>query len=253
MTGKDRSHEAVVYVIPEKGLLIDEGMIFQPESVTLSPNQPRKVFLLVYVKMIEGGSTITITSDNESIHVSQEEITVNEADAIRHIVKYEIEVWGEGTGQDGVISAEHHANMALLGIRVRLKDETGDDKSRKGMFNEPEYSHEPKPLQRTAYSSEDGKVIIYVNFPSVQHYLGDKGQYRKSLPAQVFVADLVAERCFHEIAKRKVTVSGATLRPEAIPDRIQRDAFKLSREHGKKVHEVLVDKDLLIESRKIDE
>jgi len=60
--GKKRS-KAVVYVIPEKELLLDEGMIFQPESVTLRPNQPRKVFLLVYVKMIEGGSTITITSD----------------------------------------------------------------------------------------------------------------------------------------------------------------------------------------------
>lgn len=236
-TGNNLS-QAKVYVIPEKELLLSEGMVFQPESLTLRPNRPRRVYLLVYVKMIEGGSTIRISSDNESTHVSKDEVIVNEADATRHIAKYELEVWDEGAGQNAVITAEYETYMALLEVHVRSKEEQ-EEKGRKGMFNEPEFDYDPEPPQRTLYSAETGKVTVYVNFPSVQHYLGEDCRHRKTLPAQVLVADLVAEKCFYEIAKRKVETSGVTLRPEAIPDRIQRDSIELSRKYGKKVHEAL--------------
>jgi len=74
----------------------------------------------------------------------------------------------------------------------------------------------------------------------------------KTLPAQVLVADLLAERCFLEIARKKVESSGAIIRTEAKPDRIQRDAQELSLKYGKKVHEALVDQNLVSESRKIN-
>lgn len=250
ITGNNSS-EAKIHVIPEKDLLLEEGMAFQPESLTLRPNQPRKVYLLVYIKMIPGGSIIKISSDNESVHISKEQIIVNEIDATRHIAKYELEVWGEGPGQDAMITAEYETYMALLETHVRSKEPSPEEKGRKGMFNEPEFDYTLDPLQRTTYSTETGKVTIYMNFPSVQHYLGDRCQYRKTLPAQVFLADLIAERCFYEIAKKKVESSGVTLRPEAIRDRIQRDAFDLSRKYGKKVHEALVDQNLLNEYKAI--
>jgi len=251
-TTGNNSSQAKIYVTPEKDLLLDEGMVFQPESLTLRPNKPRKVYLLVYVKMIEGGSTIKISSDNESINISKDKIIVSEADATRHVAKYELEVWGEGAGQDAVITAECQTYMALLDARIRSK-ESSDDKNRKGMFNEPEPNYDPNPLQRTSYSTETGKVIIYVNFPSIKHYLGDTCQYMKTLPAQVLVADLLAERCFLEIARKKVESSGAIIRLEAKSDRIQRDAQELSLKYGKKVHEALVDQNLVNECREIDE
>ncbi|MEW6355183.1 MAG: ATP-binding protein [Planctomycetota bacterium] len=236
--------EAKVYVVPEKELLLEEGMVFQPETLTLRPNQPRRVSLLVYVKRIFDGSTISISSDNESIHISDTEITVNEADATRHVAKYQLEVWGEGTDQDAVVTAEFENCMALLQVRVRSKDEQ-EQKGRQGMFKEPDFNYDLEPHQRSQYSAETGKVIIYVNFPSVQHYLGEECQYRKTLPAQILIADLVAERCFYEIAQMKVQKSGAVIRPEAIYDRIQRDAYELSKKYGKKVHQALVDQKML--------
>jgi hypothetical protein len=201
--------------------------------------------------MIEGGSAIRILPDNESVHVSTNEIIVNEADAIRHVAKYELEVWGEGAGQNAIITAQHEFYMALLEVRVRSKDEQ-EEKSRKGMFSEPEFNiTDLEPLQRTQYSAETGKVFIYVNFPSVRHYLGDHCRYRKTLPAQVLVADLVAETCFREIAKKKVDLRGATFSPGAVPDRIQRDAYELSRKYGKKVHEALVDQKLIEDAKSV--
>ncbi len=247
-TTGNRQSQAKIIVVPEKELLMEEGMVFQPESLTLRPNKPRKVFLLVYIKMIEGGNKIKITSDNNSIHISRDEIKVNEADAKRHVAKYELEVWGEGAGQNAVITAEHETYIALLDARVKSKKDK-PDKGRKGMFNEPEPNYDSRPLQRTSYSTETGKVIIYVNFPSVKHYIGDTCQYMKTLPAQVLVADLIAERCFLEIARRKVESSGVVLRPAAKPDRIQRDAQELSLKYGKEVHEALVDRNMIEESR----
>lgn len=246
----NRFSEAKISVVPEKDILLEEGMIFQPESVTLRPNQPRKVYLLVYIKIIEGGSKIKICSDNESIKISDSEIFVNESEAIRHVAKYEIEIWGEGAGQDGMITAECDEHIALLEVHTRSK-ETDQKKGRKGMFSEPDFSFDQEPLQRTSYSEETGKVIIYVNFPSVQLYLGEDCRFKKTLPAQVMIADLVAERCFYEIAKKKVLNSGAIIRPEAIQDRIQRDAFELSRKYGRKLHEVLVNQDLLTQAKNL--
>ena len=59
------------------------------------------------------------------------------------------------------------------------------------------------------------------------------------------LADLVGERCFYEIAKKKVDSGSALIRPEARTDKIQSEAYILSRKFGKKVHEALVDQDML--------
>ncbi len=59
----------------------------------------------------------------------------------------------------------------------------------------------------------------------------------------MLIADLIAERCFFEMArakKRDVAIS-----PEAIAERIQRDVQDLSRKHGRRVHMALVDASLL--------
>jgi len=51
----------------------------------------------------------------------------------------------------------------------------------------------------------------------------------------------------------KVESSGAIIRTQAKPDRIQRDAQELSLKYGKKVHKALVDQNLVNESRSIVE
>lgn len=243
----DKITEAKIYVVPEKEVYVD-GMMFQPEKVRLRPNQSRKVFLLIYTKIIGDSSTIKIFSDNEAIHISKDNIVVNEADATRHIAKYELEVWGEGDGQKAIITAQYENWIALLDIRIESKEQP-EDKDKKGMFNEPEYNMtEMEPLQRVTYSEETGKVTIYVNFPSIKHYLGENGKYRKTLPAQILIADLIAEKCFNEIAKKKAVVS-ASLNPAAIHERIQRDSGELSKRYGRKIHEALVDQKILKENQ----
>ncbi|MFH0989225.1 MAG: hypothetical protein V1799_04315 [bacterium] len=243
------SKEAKLFVVPEKELLLDQGMVFQPESVTLRPNKPRKVFLLVYVKIIQGGSIIKLSSDNEAVQLSKSEIIVNEADADKHVAKYELDIWGEGEGQEAMITAECEQYIALLEAHVHSKDET--TKELGGMFSEPQFDYDPDPPQRTRYSAETGRVFIYVNFPSVFHYLGEECKYKKTLTAQVLIADLVAERCFYEIAKKKVETSGVLLRPDAKADKVQFYNYELSKKYGRRIHEALVDQNLLVESKNL--
>ena len=240
------SKDAKIFVVPEKGLLLEEGMAFQPETVTLRPNKPRKIYLLVYIKMIESGSVIKLSSDNEAVHLSKSTIIVNEADAERHIAKYEVEIWGEGEGQEAMVTAECQQYIALLQASVYSKED--QPKEPTGMFSEPTFDYDPDPPLRTAYSAETGKVIIYANFPSVFHYLGEGCKFKKTLAAQVFIADLVAERCFFEIARRRVA-NDPLIRPEAKADKIQRYAYEFSKKYGRRIHEALVDQTQLSKSK----
>jgi hypothetical protein len=236
------SKEAKVFVVPEKELLLEEGMAFQPETVTLRPNKPRKVYLLVYVKIVESGSIIRLSSNNEAVQISKSDIHVNESDAERHVAKYELEVWGEGEGQEAWITAQCEHSNAFLEVYVHSKEESPKEPT--GMFSEPSFEDDPDPPQRSAYSTETGKVIIYVNFPSVIHYLCEGCKYKKTIAAQVLIADLVAERCFFEMARKRVT-GDSLIRQEAKADKIQLHTYELSKKYGRRIHEALVDQNLL--------
>ncbi|MEK0338143.1 MAG: hypothetical protein QQN41_11985, partial [Nitrosopumilus sp.] len=244
------STESRVTVLEEKELLLKEGMLFQPESITLRPGQPKKVYLLVYIKIIKGGCSIKLSSDNESINLSKDEIQVAITDAVHHMAKYEIEIWGDGIGQNGIISAECEDSIALLDVKIRSKQEkkpTGP----KGMFNPPKFSDESQPQQRSSFSKTSGQVIIYINFPSVKHYLGENREHSNTLSAQVVIADLLAEQCFHQIAKQKIEKGSVVVSAKNTPYLIERDKNELSFRFGKKLHKAFVDQQLLKEQQKI--
>ena len=235
--------EATVFVEPEKEeneYLFKYGLVFRPESLTVRINRTRRTLLRVYVKVIEGGSKIALKSDHDHVHVWPEEVVVNEADARRHVAEYEVEVWGDEPDVTAIVTAECEHRDALLEVNVRMEEEKERPRGQGMFFGEPYFDQEDlEPLQRISYSRETGRITIYANFPSIRLYLGQDLRHKKSLAAQVLVADLIAERCFFEMArakKREVAIS-----PEALPERIQRDAQELSKKYGMRVHEALVD------------
>jgi len=248
----NRRTEAKILVLAEKDLksiLYEEGLLFQPESITLRPNQPKTIHLLVYTKIIGTGEVIRITSDNDAVHTGVDSMIVNEAIAERHIVRYGLEIWGLGHGQDAIITAEYQDALALLDVRTRSKDDK-PKKGPQGMFSEPEFIFEENPLQPTNFSKEKGKVMIYVNFPTVLPYLGPEREFAQSLVSQVFVANTVMDRCFNAIASRKVETTGMVLSPETKPYTISKFMNELLKEYGAKVQKALVDQAFLKEHLK---
>jgi hypothetical protein len=239
-----RVAKAHLDVTPEQVLLLEEGMVFEPQTVIVQPNHQRRVSLHVYVKVVPDGSTIKLTSDNPAIHVSRDQLVVVEAEAQRNIVTFELEVWGDGAGQDALIQAEYEDwSTALLQVTVRSKKPV-EPAGRKGMFSEPKYNPDPDPLQRANYSRETGEVIIYLNFPTVREYLGANREFAKTLPAQVLVADILTERCLREVARDKAEKRGA-ITEAALRDRVDRDTNDLIKMYGSRIHKALVDQDLL--------
>ena len=65
------------------------------------------------------------------------------------------------------------------------------------------------------------------------------------MSAQVLVADIVAEQCFLSIANKVVEESSVLLDPSQKYIRVQQKAFELSKKFGEKIHQVLVDQELL--------
>jgi len=240
--------QATVFVEPEgeeNKYLFKDGLVFRPESLTVRMNRTRRALLRVYVKVIEGGSKIALKSDHDSIHLWPEEVVVNESDARRHVAEYEVEISGDEPDVTAIVTAECEDRGAILEVKVRMEEEKERPKGQEGMFSGEPYfdQEEAEPLQRISYSLETGKTTIYANFPSIRFYLGENLRHKKTLAAQVLLADLIAERCFFEIArlkKREVAIS-----PDALRDRIQRDAQELSKKHGMRMHKALVDPTLL--------
>lgn len=241
--------ESTVHIEPEKEeneYLYKHGMVFHPETLTVRMNKTRRTKLRVYLKIVEADSRIKLKSDHQNVHLWPEEIIVKESDARRHVAEYDIEVWADEVDLIAMVIAEteNATSEALLEVKARMDEEPERPKGR-GMFSgEPHFDQEdPEPLQRISYSSETGQITIYVNFPSIRYYLGNDLRYKKSLAAQILIADLIAERCFFEMArakKRDIAISF-----EALQAKIQSEAQEFSKKYGLRVHKALVDQTLL--------
>jgi len=150
--------EATIYIEPEKEeneYLFKHGMVFRPETLTVRMNKTRRALLRVYVKIVDIGGAIRITSDHASVYVWPNEIIVKESDVQRHVAQYQVEVTGDEPEVDAMVTAECETADALLEVRTRLAEEQERPKGQ-GMFSgEPYFDEdEPEPLQRTSYSRE---------------------------------------------------------------------------------------------------
>lgn len=234
---------AMIFVVPEKELLLEEGMVFDPESITLRPNKMKKVRLLVHIKIIPHESLVKISSENSSIKIIPTEVEVNEYLAKRHIQTFDFKIWGSKDGEDSMITAKYGESMALLQVKVRSV-KPPKEKGTKGMFSDILYDSSD-PLQRSSFSEKTGEIHIYYKFPSIKHYIGENCEFKKSLPAQVLIADIVSEQCFLTIAQKVVDKSGVLLEPSQKFFKIQQKTYELSKKYGEKIHKILVNQDLL--------
>jgi hypothetical protein len=245
----DYTAQATIYIDPEKeekDLLYEEGLIFRPQHISVRLNKVREASLLIYTKIVTDGIKVRIRSEDDNIYVSPEEIVVVESDAKKGMVEHKIEVWGDRVGAKALITAETEFEQVAL-LEVSVRENIEDTKNRgKGMFNKPSFDlSEQDPSQRSSYSQETGQVIIFGNFPSVRYYLGKNCRFKNTLAGQVLIADLVAERCFFEIAKAKVDRGVALGSGEQRMEKIRGVAEMLSKKHGHTIHAEMVDKDLI--------
>ena len=118
--------EVTIYVEPEKEeneYLFNMGWSSALETLTVRVNKTRRALLRIYVKIVDVGSTVGISSDHESVHVWPGQIVVNETDVERHVAEYQVEITGDEPQVDAMVTAQCETADALLEVRTRLAEE----------------------------------------------------------------------------------------------------------------------------------
>jgi hypothetical protein len=245
----DRTATSKLYINPPKDL--DKyGIDFQFENIVIPPNKPRKVLMFASPNGIKTGDTIFMESDSPHIHINQEEILVDHSnDMVRGLLRYELEIWGEGEGQEGGITATCHSSVdwkceQMIGVEIRTK-KPNKSSVKNALFSPHEYRSEPEPPQAASYSNEMERVFVYTEFPTVSHYLGKNHEFLHTLPAQIFIANLVMERYFYRLAFKAIDKAGTILSERNKYDAVQRRANELTGKYGTRLLTAMVDQKLL--------
>ena len=245
----DRTASSKLYITPP--LDVNEyGVAFQFDNIVTAPNKPRKVMLFASPKVIKTGDVIKFESDNPNIHVGVEEIVVNELeDKIKGVLKYELEIWGEGEGQEGAITATCDSFSGwlcenMMGVELKYK-KPNNNNVKNALFSSHEYRTDPEPPQAASYSNEMERVFVYTKFPTVSYYLGKDCESMYTLPAQIYIANLVMERYFYRMAFKAIDNSGTILSERNKYDAVQRRANEFTGKYGTKLLAAMVDQKLL--------
>ena len=246
----DRTAEAKLNItIPED--VNKYGVAFQYDNIIVTPNKPRKINLFASLKAFALSDKIKIESDNPNIHIDKKLITVvPEDDKVKGVLKYELEIWGSGEGQEGYITASCITASGwncetILGIDVKDIKKNSNSSSSESVFNPHDYRTDLDPPQPASYSAEMEKVLIYTEFPTVKHYLGNNLENMYTLPAQIYIANLVMDRYFNQLAFKTIEKSGTVLSEINRHDAVQRKANEMMKLHGEKLLSILVDKKLM--------
>ncbi len=248
----DREAKAPIYITPPKDIS-PYGLAFGSNTATTPPNKVKKIYLLADANIISSGDVIKIKSYNPNIHISPKKIVVNEVtDATRGIMRYELEVWGQGLGEEGdvlaVVAKGEWDAEAILGVTIKEKADS-KSKSSDDIFKPCEMRMDPHPPQPCSFNREAGTVVIYAKFPTVKYYVGEHLEFRETLPARQMIAHLVIEKYFYQLALRGINSRGS-IDPTTKHDAVQSDANELMLTYGGEVLKLLVDQDLVKKSRK---
>lgn len=245
----DRTATSKLYITPPKDLN-DEGIAFQYDNIVVPPGKPRKIMLFASPKVIKTGDVIKFESDNTHVHVNMNEIVVDQStDMSKGILKYDFEIWGEGEGQEAVIivTCDSHSGWEcedMMSVDIKYK-KPNKENIKNAVFSPHEYRSDPEPPQAASYSNEMERVFIYTKFPTVSYYLGKNCENIYTLPAQIFIANLVLERYFYRMAFRAIDKKGLILSERNKYDAVQRKTNELTEKYGAKLLTVMVDQKLL--------
>ena len=248
-----RETNGSIYISPPADIS-EFGIAWQYTNTHPVPGRPKKVFIMADAKSVSDGDEIFIESDNKNIHISHKKVNISDMiNTKRGICKFEIEVWGQGEGQDGILSATcNNGNWemeAMMGVQIRNK-KPSKDRCKSMSFSPAELRSDEDPPQSSSYSKEMKKVLIYTKFPTVEAFVGKNREFLNSIPAQQCISQLNIEKYCFNLAWEAIDNKGTILSESNKFDAIQGKANELIKKYGKRLIEASLDKTLLQKSLK---
>jgi len=200
-----------------KGMGTDSNifeLMIKPEYANLEINEPR--LFSVYVPgdlwdLLDKGEKLYLESNSPNIYVAQSEITASELSIhpkYSEILYGHFEAFGDMDGADGKLVCKLGQYSAFANVKVAEPQKSKKKKTLSGkwhgLFSGIKPDETLNPIQRVKYDSDTGEIIVYVNFPAVNLYIGSGLKGAETSEGKIVLAELVSEAfCRYVATKRR--------------------------------------------------
>jgi hypothetical protein len=175
----------------------EDGIGFDPSSFYAIVNKKSKLHLFIDLKKVKDGKIIQVESDNHSIELLNEALTVPEEKiANTQNTSIVIDFVGTETEEQGIITAKVDGYETSAEIFVNEKNETINHGNNKGIFRGWKFDIMPEQLQAdlAKYGEDEGYIKINKVNPINIQYFGSspiRSDVDKSIITQLYLSELI--------------------------------------------------------------
>lgn len=213
---------------PGKGEV--ESLMVLPLFANIEIDIPRNlsIYCPKHIVLNNNNSIVKIKSSNSKIKVLNSEIQLKTYKNDDRVLTNTFQVVGLAKNKHATITATLGSNSASCEVRVA---EMKKKKNRKrttggGLFKEIVRGFEDEPIQRFQYL-EGGKIKLFMNFPGVKEYLGEKLEYLSTPEGKTVLSEIIIEAFSRIISYKKMGKYFESDNPDALlgeMDRLRKEA-----------------------------
>jgi hypothetical protein len=225
------------------------GFDFMPEYYHIIAGQRATLTLKAVVPwVIPSESVINIECENDEVKIENKIFTVKEEQAVDGIIVINPKIYGKRVGAEAIITARTKDFKAEAYVKVvasiekKKKHKEKKGEAQEGLFKDIQYDPALGTKVRHYFDRETSFVKISSKHPSVEVYLGPRGEGQDALHCQVLVAELVTDCVCRELARRKAETGRLPILGEYM-DAVNREHYRLINDYAYIIHQCLVSPD----------
>ena len=235
----DMVAEIEIFVVPEQFFYPKNGFSFRPTKANIRPKKSRKIKLIVDTNLINPGTPIEISCDDERVEFSPKKLTVtNPPNLGKYLTEEIIEISCNKLGLKAELTAETKTNAnenreTICEIEVKEKDPP------KQFFKD--YELDSKGPKRVRSRFKDGIIYVHVNAPILQFTFGKtlKNLREEKPDAISMLADTVVQRMTTEWATWKADNNKLDILSDRATE-IQVEKNSIEYDYGLQIHQMIV-------------
>ena len=192
----DFSTSVIINCTSRKVIYPENGLIFDPTSVTCKSNVDKIVHLYIDRTKIKKDEKIVLSSTNKKILLINEDIIKVPTQYEKNIAKIKVILKGKEVGEKGIIIAKCSGYEAKLNVNIQNKDK---NKNNGGIFKGWDFERcgdtFRRPWRYETLGEKKGFIFIHSGHPINRYYFGDNPTKKvlKDTKAQLYLAELLTD------------------------------------------------------------
>lgn len=214
VTAQVGNHKAElnVFVIEQEVVIPPNGIMFQPDYVSVSPGRHRVLRLYGDISRLGNQLEIELVSDNPNIKLTKTKLDFRNGDSLSpQISVLDISVVGSGIGNIGKVTAKCGPFVAIATVKVSSREEKPP---RQGGPAIKGYAFKQLTQRvQTLWDPETGLIYINLNDPLNKEYFGDtpaEADYslKENQYSQIRLADLILDEALQMMVSKALETGG---------------------------------------------